>query len=131
MSSFYIEVVKYGLMPIALSLVAAILWYFYYLYKKMKYEIDVDLSQNLKVTIFVIIYLMYPTISNVSFSLLNCQTLDDGKSYLKRDYSIECWAGSHKGVGVTIALVFIIFWVIGFPLFIFYKLFHQRKNLND
>jgi hypothetical protein len=82
-------------MPILVSFLAAVLWYLYYLYKKMKSSDEVDVLQNIKVTIFVIIYLMYPTISNVSFSLLNCQKLDDGNSYLKKDYSEQCWAGTH------------------------------------
>jgi hypothetical protein len=74
---------------------------------------------------------MYPTISNASFSLLNCQTLDDGNSYLKKDYSIQCWVGEHKRIGVSIALVMIFFWVIGFPVYIFYELFNKRKSLNN
>jgi len=118
-SIFYIEVVKFGILPILVSFLAAVLWYLYYLYKKSSSS-DVNVMQNIKVTIFVIIYLMYPTISNASFSLLNCQTLDDGKSYLKKDYSVQCWEGSHLTAGISIALTFIAFWVIGFPCFIFY-----------
>ena len=34
-------------------------------------------------------------------------------------------------MAVPIGLVFILFWVIGFPVYIFYKLFHKRHNLDD
>lgn len=82
-------------------------------------------------TVFVIIYLMYPTICNLSFSLFNCAKLDDGNSYLKRDMSVQCWTGNHSKMAVPIALTFILFWVFGFPVFIFYQLYRQREKINS
>jgi hypothetical protein len=34
-------------------------------------------------------------------------------------------------MALSIGLTFILFWVVGFPAFIFIKLYINRKNLND
>lgn len=72
MSPFYFEVIKYGTMPIILSILAAFFWYLWGIYKRYKTGTEINYTLSLKVTVFVIIYLMYPTISNMSFSLINC-----------------------------------------------------------
>jgi hypothetical protein len=122
MSNFYVEVIKYGLLPIVASGIGALVWYLIQQYRLWRGQEGLKLRQNIVVTVFVIVYLMYPTISNMSFSLFNCVALDDGNSYLKRDMSVECWTGAHQKVAVPIGLTFILFWVIGFPAFIFYRL---------
>eukprot|EP00347_Sterkiella_histriomuscorum_P010324 403376745 len=60
-----------------------------------------------------------------------CQKLDEGKSYLKTDYSIECWTGDHSSLGLVIGLTYIFFWTLGFPIFVFLMLRKNSKNLND
>jgi hypothetical protein len=47
-----------------------------------------NLNDKVKVTILVMIYLIYPLVVNLSFSFFNCKKLDDGVSYLKRDFSV-------------------------------------------
>jgi hypothetical protein len=128
-SSFYIEVIKMGLLPIAVSLIAAAMWYTAYVvcYK----ESLLDIKCNLEVTVFVILYLTYPTITNMSFSLFNCQELENGRSYMVKDFSVECWTGTHLSVAVPVGIVFILVWVVGFPVFAFMKLYRNRHNLND
>ena len=131
LTSFYIEVIKYGLLPIICSAIAALLWYLYSIYKRKKYDQAINLKQNIIVTSFVIVYLLYPTISNLCFSLFNCYLLDDGKSYLMRDFSIECWVGSHRRISLAMGLTFILIWVIGFPVTIFLILLRNRQKFND
>lgn len=117
-------------MPVAFSLIAGILWIFVYLYKKAKGE-TINLLQNVAVTTYVIIYLMYPSITNLTFSLFNCFRLDDGISYLKRDFEVQCWEGNHARMALAIGLPFIAFWVIGYPVFIFVRLYRNRALFND
>lgn len=74
------------------------------------------------VTSFIIVYLTYPTIANLSFSLFDCVHLDDGYSYLRRDLQIKCWTGTHSSVAFLIALPIIIVWVVLFPLVVLFKL---------
>ena len=77
------------------------------------------------------IYITYPTIANETFSLFNCQTLDDGISYLRRDYTIVCWTAEHIYLSLLIGLPFIFIWVLGFPIIIFIMLYKRRNDLND
>ena len=87
-SMFFIKVIIYGLMPLISSFFAGIIWFVIYFVKLYKDGIEIQLKQNIKVTFFIIVYLMYPSISNLSFSLFNCFELDDGHSYLRRDFSV-------------------------------------------
>lgn len=52
-------------------------------------------------------------------------------SYLKRDYTVQCWTPEHKYMALSIGVPLISFWVVGFPCIIMYNLWKNRKNLND
>jgi hypothetical protein len=87
-STFYIEVIKYGLMPIVFSAFAALVTYGldqYRAYRGYTHN-RINLKQTITVTTFVLVYLTYPSITNLSFSMFNCFSLDDGHSYLRRDF---------------------------------------------
>ncbi|TNV87766.1 hypothetical protein FGO68_gene11233 [Halteria grandinella] len=127
----YKEVIKYGLMPIFFSLVAALIWYFIHQYYLKIKKVQICLERNIKVSMFVIVYLIYPSIINFSFSLFNCFSLDDGNSYLKRDFQIQCWTSEHKLMALPIGLCFIFVWVIGFPAVIFYILNKNKDKLSQ
>lgn len=83
------------------------------------------------VTAFILVYLTYPSVTNLSFSLFNCYTLDDGKSYLRRDFNVECWTKEHYRMALAIGLPFIIIWVVCFPAYIFYHLIHIRSRFGE
>jgi len=70
-------------------------------------------------------------ILSVTFSLFNCFEMDDGKSYLRRDFEIECWTPSHARMALSIAIPIIIVWVFAFPAFVFIRLYNNRSKLND
>jgi hypothetical protein len=90
--TLYIKVIVFGLLPIGLGLIASILWMvFYFLVKNNK---EMQVRQNIMVTVFIITFIAYPTITSLTFSLFNCTEVD-GNLYLKRDLSVECWTKSH------------------------------------
>lgn len=74
---------------------------------------------------------MYPSISNLSFSLFNCFSLDDGRSYLRRDFEITCMTKEHIRMALAIGIPYIFFWVIAFPVYMFKKLYSMREKFND
>ena len=39
----------------------------------------------------LMIFFVYSNVSSVIFQTFSCDGLDDGKSYLRADYSIECY----------------------------------------
>ena len=65
-------------------------------------------------------------------NLLSFECLDfgNGSSYLKEDYQLECWTGSHSGV-LAIAAVSTIIWMFIIPAIFFHKLKKNKKNLED
>ena len=40
--------------------------------------------------VVTILFLVYPTCSSAVFNTFSCDLMDDGKEYLKADYSIDC-----------------------------------------
>eukprot|EP00347_Sterkiella_histriomuscorum_P000895 403374110 len=127
---YYLKLIMTGLLPIILSSIAAIIWICVFLYKKRKNQ-EMNLKRNIIVSTFIFTYLCYPIITNQNFATFSCQKLDEGKSYLKTDYSIECWTGDHSSLGLVIGLTYIFFWTLGFPIFVFLMLRKNSKNLND
>eukprot|EP00347_Sterkiella_histriomuscorum_P003887 403362564 len=130
MPLFYIKLLIAGLLPIILSTFAGLVWFLIYLKKKSSGK-EINLKQNIMVTSFIFIYLCYPIITNQNFSAFSCQTLDEGKSYLKTDYSIQCWTGDHSRLSTSIGLSYIFFWTIGFPVFVYLILRKNHRNLDD
>ena len=51
--------------------------------------------------------------------MLNCIEVD-GINYLRSDFTVKCWTSEHYLIIFILVLPIFIFWVIGFPLIIFY-----------
>ncbi|TNV87899.1 hypothetical protein FGO68_gene396 [Halteria grandinella] len=130
-STFYYKVIAYGVAPIFATLIAAAFWYVIYLLKTPKKQRKYKLKRQIIQTSFIIIYLLYPTITNLSLSLFNCVRLEDGEIYLKRDFSVKCWSLNHQKMAIWIGTPMILIWVVGFPGYIFMRLWHNRKRLNE
>ena len=130
-SMFYYKVISFGFLPAVLSLVSAMIWIVYYSMKNERERQGINVKQCIIVTSFIIIYFLYPTITNLSFSLFNCIELENGLSYLRRDLTIQCWTASHIRYSVLIGVPIIVVWVVGFPLLVFGKLFMARNDLNN
>ncbi|CDW75737.1 UNKNOWN [Stylonychia lemnae] len=126
-SSFYIKVIMFGLMPIFFSLLGALFWVIVRFTCKRGPNNSFDLSQNILVTSFVFIFILYPQITSISFGLFNCINYEDGTSYLKRDMTIQCWEGEHLKMALAIGLPFIFIWAIGFPAIVLWRL-NKAKN---
>ncbi|CDW71406.1 UNKNOWN [Stylonychia lemnae] len=131
MPIFFFKVLMFGLLPIMLSLISSMLWIGLYTYKKYLYGKAFNLKQYITVTAFIFIYLCYPIITNQTFALFSCLSMDDQQAYLKSDYSIKCWVGQHQTMALYIGLTYIIFWTISFPLYVLYQLKKHHKSLND
>ncbi|CDW90255.1 UNKNOWN [Stylonychia lemnae] len=125
---YIIKVIIFGLLPLILSMFGAIFWIVLQAIKK-QYGQKMNIQQNILVSSFIFAYLCYPLITNQTFSLFSCSTLDN-KQFLKQDLSIECWVGDHLNIAVYIGISLIGIWTIGFPL-IHYYLPYIDPRLND
>ena len=130
-SMFFIKVIVYGLMPIISMLIAGFVWFIFYMVRYYRDGVEVNIKQNMRVTFLIIVYLMYPSITNLSFSLFNCFSLDDNFSYMKRDFEIKCATYEHIKMPLSIGIPCIFVWVIAFPIYMFRKLQSLRGKFND
>lgn len=129
------KVIAYGMIPAILMFVGAIFWTIKYLYKKLRSKELFELKRSITVTCYILIYFFYPIIVNLTLSLFICTKLEDENGnlsfYLVRDMSVKCWTRDHYKYAIGIAVPLSIVWILGFPFYIFWKLYKARRNLND
>lgn len=53
------------------------------------------LQKHISAALFLTFF-VYSSVSSVLFQMFACDTLDDGKTYLRADYSIECDDPNHR-----------------------------------
>lgn len=88
------------------------------------------LKTALIVCCVVILYLMYPTMANMSFSMFTCVDLGSSR-YLTRDLSVECYGSDHYSKLFIVGIPSLLGWVIGIPLLFFGLLFKFRHDLDN
>ena len=78
----------------------------------------------------LITFLVYLSVSSVVFQTFACEDLDDGKNYLRADYTIECDFPKHRAFQ-TYAGLMILVYPVGIPAFYAVLLFCARPVLRD
>ena len=76
--------------------------------------------------IFICLFLLYPGVSQRSFSTFDCHALDNGESWLRADYSVDCHSSTHA-IYRLIAVFFLLLYPFGVPL-IFLGLLRKNKH---
>jgi hypothetical protein len=84
-----------------------------YYYERRRNLVD-DAGDNFRANLFVIVFLLYPSVSNAAFSMFNCKAFDGSQELLHTDYRISCNTSVHKFYCV-IALFVIVGFSIGTP----------------
>jgi hypothetical protein len=62
-----------------------------------------------------LLFLAYPGVCGIIFSTFMCEEIDDGQSYLRADYSINCASPQHRAA-VGYATLLLLLWPLGAPL---------------
>lgn len=73
-------------------------------------------------------WVIYPDLIQLLFNAFTCITLDDGSTRLFRDLEVVCWQDEHENTIKYIGIPFIIFYVVGIPVFFIYQL-RKYKDL--
>lgn len=69
---FYMKVIGFGILPVLISALGGLAWILIYrVCLKFKRAV-IDVRVNLVVTVFVIIFLCYPIVTNLTFALYSC-----------------------------------------------------------
>jgi hypothetical protein len=78
---------------------------------------------------FIISYFVLVNVSTTILRVFQCETFDDGSSYLVADYSIDCNAAD-RSFYVAYGSVMLLIYPIGIPLVYSFVLFYYRKLIN-
>ena len=91
-SQYVLGMVIFAILPVFFGFLSVIFWKILEL-TRPKIFFQTYLRNSL-ITSFVIIYLLYPTITSYTFGMFNCMNVE-GISYLKKDFDIICWSDEH------------------------------------
>ena len=125
------------LLPIILSIFMIIIWISVYFYisrlKKtiIKTQVYEYLIEKMRITLLILLFILYPEIIRKCFSLMNCILIDDSNftSVLSLSPNIECWSGVHDEWASKVALPGLIIWGIVTPTIIFLIMYKNRKKI--
>ena len=81
-------------------------------------------------TVLLVMFLVYSSASSMIFQTFDCDTLDDGRDYLRADYTIECDGSRHRAVMIY-AGVMVLVYPVGIPACFAYLLFRKCRVLVD
>ena len=93
------------------------------------YEVLVKIQDRHVSMVLLLTFLVYSNVSSVLFKAFSCEHLDDGKYYVRSDYSIQCDSSKHVGFQVY-AGVMIVVYTIGIPVFYGCLLFRDMDVLT-
>ena len=104
-NSYYLQVVLYSFLPLVLGLLSTLVWWVIYRALLIFNGRRINFILNSKVTFFAIINVLYQSLANSCFSLIDCQKFDDDNNYyLKKDMEIQCWTPQHIKYTLLIGL---------------------------
>jgi hypothetical protein len=75
------------------------------------------------------LFLVYTILCRTTFSSFACQEIDDGESFHRTDYSIDCNSNSYKAYAV-VAACFLAIYPVGIPAFFGLLLYRNRRVLG-
>jgi hypothetical protein len=86
------------------------------------------LKKHLVTTVIVLYFMLHPSITSLSFSLLSCRELMPGEYWLKDELQIQCWKGEHLSYVLWYGIPCIVVWVFAVPISC---LLFMRSRLNE
>lgn len=84
-------------------------------------------NKHLSAALFVV-FLVYSSVAFTVFQTFVCDTLDNGVSYLRADYSLTC-SGPRYASFKAYAILMVCVYPIGIPLFVAWWLFKHQEDL--
>ena len=80
--------------------------------------------------LLILTFLVYSSVSSILFQMFACDDLEDGKTYLRADYRVECDSSKHRAFQVYAGFM-ILFYTAGIPALYASLLFRNRRVLKD
>ena len=90
-----------------------------------------NLIRHKHVSIMLLLtFMVYSSVSSILFQMFACDGLEDGKTYLRADYRVECDSSKHIAFQAY-ASVMILLYTVGIPTLYASLLFRNRLVLED
>lgn len=86
-------------------------------------------NKHLCIALFVLFF-VYSSVSHTIFQVFVCETLDDGVTYLKADYSLTCTTTNYR-IFKIYAAVMVVIYPVGIPAIFSWWLFRYRAILSN
>ena len=90
----------------------------------------VNVRQKHGSMVLFVTFLFYSSVSSVVFQAFACESLDDGKRYLRADYTIDCDSTRHRAFQIYAGLMILVY-PLGIPVCYALLLFSSRHVLGD
>ena len=78
---------------------------------------------------FYLLFLIYPAISTKILGMFQCETLEDGSRWLRRDFTISCDDSKYSVMQLVAALALLVY-PIGTPLYYFRVLYKSQPQID-
>ena len=116
-------------LPMFITLVLMIGWFV----SRIKFGNDsrqFKIIENTLINLFIILtYVLFPSLCATIFSSFVCEDFDDGSSYLRADYSVDCDSSDYTSI-YSLAIIMIFVYPIGIPLMYLIMLYKNREKLD-
>eukprot|EP00946_MAST-07B_sp_MAST-7B-sp1_P002793 g2793.t1 len=94
---------------------------------RKRWHHQVNLAYKITITI---VLLIYPSIATRLFQAFRCFKVEDNY-YLEADFGVICWESGEHSAYIAVALVYLLFFVVGVPLFLLWELWRHREYLHN
>eukprot|EP00347_Sterkiella_histriomuscorum_P018689 403344551 len=127
---FLAKNIIYGLLPIILSLLAALIWIIIRFTVKRQVK-DFELKIKINLSVSALIMFLFPTVTTINFTIFQCYSFEDGNSYVQKYMDLRCQSPYHQKLMMFVGVPFIVLWCLVFPLLVFRQLRNIRKDLDN
>ncbi|CAG9313302.1 unnamed protein product [Blepharisma stoltei] len=124
-SIYFLKMIIMVCLPAALGICIFIFWLIVAVIKNIYLS---AVKNELITTLWILHFLILPTITNYMFSIFSCMDIY-GELYLSSNLDIKCWDNMHSIYAFGVALPGILIWTAGIPLGIFLYLWKKRRHL--
>ena len=129
------------LLPIILSLLMITIWIISFailIYRKNKNadsnnKFLVFITEKMRITLLILVFILYPEILRKCFTLLNCLLIDDSDDFkvLTASPSVRCWDRDHTTWVLTVSLPGLIVWGAFTPSLILFILYRYKFRIQN
>uniref|UniRef100_A0A7S3Y6H3 Uncharacterized protein n=1 Tax=Heterosigma akashiwo TaxID=2829 RepID=A0A7S3Y6H3_HETAK len=89
------------------------------------------MKENAILSIVVLLFLLYPTVTTYNFQVFTCVELGTGQWFLQNDLDTECYTPLHNLWLFVCGVPFLMLYTVGIPYSAYLVLHHYRYDLDD